>query len=354
MQKNFLRGIYEVLAAGVAYVAVKSPNGEESIGSAFHIGEGIFITARHVIEGKKILEIATTERAIKDAEDENGDGQSRKVEISHWPGKGKVIGGPYFHPNPDIDVAALKVEGIDAPVIPLGDHLDDWLGTELVLRDVVVLGYPPIPFSRTPTLVASKAEVNAIVDKYTGGHPHFILSAIARGGFSGGPAITDYGCSLGVITESLGTNDQPPELGYLSVLTVEPIFDCLAHHKIVPSEIDRIWEGFWNTKSSHFTDKNAPIGYQHISVDIYRGTLGLYLKIYCHNQELLKKAIHLATTSVKQGESKIEEIHETMSKIHFDKENVSEEKVITAYKNINTMFIESGLEANYIYPEYNL
>ena len=56
----------------------------------------------------------------------------------------------------------------------------------------------------------------------------------------------------------------------------------------------------------------------------------------------------------KKLESKIEEIHETMSKIHFDKENVSEEKVITAYKNINTMFIESGLEANYIYPEYNL
>ena len=74
------------------------------------------------------------------------------------------------------------------------------------------MGYPPVPFSKEPLLVSTLAEVNAVVDKYTGGHPHFIVSALARGGFSGGIALTEEGHTLGVITESLGQNGKPEEL----------------------------------------------------------------------------------------------------------------------------------------------
>lgn len=260
MDNNLFREIYERYAAAVAYISVESENGTQSIGTAFHIGGGIYITAKHVVENKNIIEIATTERSIKYAEDASEDDQSRKIEFTHWPRKGKIIGGPYLHPDNDIDVAALKVEGIEAPIIPLGDHLDDWLGTELVLMEAIVLGYPPIPFSRKPTLVATKAEVNAIIDKYTGGHPHFVLSPIGRGGFSGGPAITRYGCTLGLVTETLTSNWNAPELGYLAVLSVEPVYNLLAHHNIVPNHIDELWDGFWNTKSTALYDPNAPSG----------------------------------------------------------------------------------------------
>jgi S1-C subfamily serine protease len=224
MNSEHFRKLYEEYASGVAYVAVEDAAGAQSIGTAFHVGEGVFVTARHVVDGKAILSVATTERSIQTVKVLEG---ARQIETTRWPGKGKMVRGPFLHPDENIDVAALVVEGINAPVIQLGGHLDDWLGTELVLRPVLVLGYPPIPFSKEPILVAATGEVNAIVDKYTGGHPHFVLSTMARGGFSGGLALTDFGCALGVITESLGLADQPPELGYLSVLTVEPIYVCL-------------------------------------------------------------------------------------------------------------------------------
>lgn len=238
MSYKRFRKLYETYAAGVAYVAVKTPEGDERIGTAFHIGEGVFITARHVVQGKEIVEIATTEDAVAEVEKVEG---ARIMRITHPRGKGELVKGPLYHSDENVDVAALVVRGISAPTIPLGDHLDDWLGTSLVLRPAMVMGYPPIPFSKEPTLVATMAEVNAIIDKYTGGHPHFILSAMARGGFSGGLAIADYGCALGVITEALGINGQPTELGYLAVLSVEPIYNCLSQHKIVPKAISEMW-----------------------------------------------------------------------------------------------------------------
>jgi len=228
MSKEKFRQLYEAFASGIAFVALEDANGAQSIGSAFHVGEGVFVTARHVVENRKIISVATTESTIRSIPVRNG-----AHEVVHHPARGKVARRPLFHPNENVDVAALVVDGIDAPVIPLGGHLNDSLGTELVLCPTLVLGYPPIPFAKEPILVAATGEVNAIVDKYTGGHPHFILSTMARAGFSGGLAITDFGCALGLITESLGHADKPAELGYLSVLSIEPIYVCFGppqHH----------------------------------------------------------------------------------------------------------------------------
>jgi pyrimidine deaminase RibD-like protein len=55
--------LFEEYAAAVAYVAVETADGDEHMGSAFHAGENIWITARHVVEGNKILEIGTTEHS---------------------------------------------------------------------------------------------------------------------------------------------------------------------------------------------------------------------------------------------------------------------------------------------------
>mgnify|MGYP000280019024 CR=1 FL=1 len=339
MDSDLFRDIYEKYAAAVAYISVESVDGTQSIGTAFHVGDGIYVTAKHVVENKNIIEVATTERSIKDAEDASEEDHARKIEFTHWPGKGKVIGGPYLHPDKDIDVAALKVEGIKAPVIPLGDHLDDWLGTELVLMEAVVLGYPPIPFSREPTLVATKAEVNAIIDKYTGGHPHFILSPIARGGFSGGPAITRYGCTLGLVTESLTSNGNAPELGYLAVLSVEPIYNLLSHHSIVPDHVDRLWDGFWNTNSINLYDPSAPIGFQHAIIDYYTGVMGKYLKIFSANENALKSALEIVSSEIKSDSYEIEVIHEKMKKIVFDDSSINNKCVIEIRDKIVERFL---------------
>ena len=112
--------------------------------------------------------------------------------------------------------------------------MDDWLGDELTLEPVLVLGYPPVPFDSGPQLFAMRTEINRVLDKRHERHPYFILSAMARGGFSGGLAITEIENALGVITESLVMSDQPTELGYFAALSVEPVYDCLDHHGVLP------------------------------------------------------------------------------------------------------------------------
>lgn len=243
------RKLYEKYSASVAYVAVRLRNGDQAIGTAFHVGDGVFITARHVVDQCDVLEIANSTRQY--VPDPNGlvsinGSEERFRSIS--PAVGRIVKGPLFHPDPSIDVAALVVDGIECPAIPLGSHLDDWINDEaFILAQVVVMGFPPIPQSSGPLLVTASAEVNAIVDKYMGGHPHFVISAMARGGFSGGPCLVEWDFALGLVTESLVDGNKDHELGYMAVITVEPILHCLAYHKIMPSIQKEGWDGLWDS-----------------------------------------------------------------------------------------------------------
>lgn len=168
----------------------------------------------------------------------------RKEDIATYP---QLVGKPYFHPEDSVDIAALVVKGLECPAIPLGSHLDDWINDEAFsLSQVIIMGYPPIPFSKEPTLISSRAEVNAVIDKYTGGHPHFIVSSMARGGFSGGPCIIEWDFVLGVVTESLVENDANPESGYMAVISIEPVYVCLSHHGLLPKEQAEGWDRLWD------------------------------------------------------------------------------------------------------------
>src|ERR1035441_11087165 len=47
--------------------------------------------------------------------------------------------GPYFRPDETVDVAVFRVQGYDPrlPWVPLGSHLDDWLGeSDFVLAEI--------------------------------------------------------------------------------------------------------------------------------------------------------------------------------------------------------------------------
>jgi len=273
-----------------------------------------------------------------------GDGNVQPVRC-FYPSSGVVESGPFFHPNPQIDVAAIIVSGIDAPIIPLGDHLDDWLGDELVLEPVLVMGYPTIPMSREPVLIASVGEVNAIIDKYTGGHPHFILSTMARGGFSGGPVFTSYGASLGIITESLLSNYQPIELGYQAILSVEPIYHCLAHHKIMPKHIDETWDGFWNEELTDFTRaiseaENEGIG----SIYFYDGPKGYALTILGQST-IFQAALDAAIGTLQPSSYSVAKIHSTMKRIDFS-EGTPKSVVESAQKAVEAVFVNAGCTKN--------
>jgi hypothetical protein len=113
--------------------------------------------------------------------------------------------------------------------------LDDWIGGEFLLMEVVGWAIPPIPLSGHPVLVAARGEINAVIDPYSGArHPLFVISPLARGGF-GGPVLFGGGGLLGVLTQSLVRDAAPPELGYHAALTVQPLWDLLFAKRIFPA-----------------------------------------------------------------------------------------------------------------------
>lgn len=267
----------------MAYVAVTHPDGTPGIGSAFHVGEGVFVTSRHVVEGLQITEIATTERAYLDAKDSEEtlvsiaqpDGAQRRVHLITSSAL-EIESGPHFHPDEAIDVAVFKVREYDPrlPWVPLGSHLDDWLGeSDFVLAEAIVLGYPPIPLTTRPYLVAARAEINAQVDLRGTRHVHFVVSATPRGGFSGGLTVIEYDFALGVITTSLVMNNKEPESGFFTVLTVEPILNCLAVHKLLPDCQAEGWDDLWNSDSKHYYRRQA--GQSHPG-DTIVGAVGIF------------------------------------------------------------------------------
>lgn len=223
----------------VGFMETLCDGGDPQRGTCFHVGEGVFVTARHVVENRTITEVGFDDDTVN--QELLSDPKHRRKQ-NH--GRVSIVEGPAFHPSPECDVACFRVEPRPRVWLPLGGHLDDYLGQhELVLYRTLVLGYPPIPLVERPTLVASVGEVNSLVDLYIGTkHPHFLISTIARGGFSGSPVLVAYKedhddsgtAVLGLVTQSLTVDEQRPEQGYLAVLTVEPIFTCLERNNMFP------------------------------------------------------------------------------------------------------------------------
>ncbi|WP_434999700.1 S1 family peptidase [Vibrio scophthalmi] len=232
-----IQDLYKQYSGSLAYVEVESTTGDLGIGSAFHVGEGVFVTAKHVIENKNILEVATT----KQVEVFDSNGKQTKIDPRVMP----IIDGPHFSTESDVDVAVFKVSGYDPlmPVVPLGHHLDDSIDDhDFVLSQVLVMGYPPVPSTNDPCLVTVRAEVNSIINVRHSDYLHFIVSATARGGFSGGLVISEGEFALGIVTESLVENHSSAETGFMSVLSIESIFACISHHYSIPLNVALSYE----------------------------------------------------------------------------------------------------------------
>ena len=244
--------LYQSYKVAMARITVKTPEGDLSTGSAFHIGDGWLVTAAHVLNGGEIEEVV-------------GEEYSSHLKIE------KMI----LHEDERIDLALLKTDFdlshyltqtkfqnptkgfVQTDHIQIGGHLDDWIGDELVLSKVLLMGYPKIPFANRPVLVAAEGEVQAIIDKYNGPHPHFVISCMGRGGYSGGPVLSEYGVLLGVLTESLVMNEKTEELGYSSAISVEPLLTLLQANGIYPASnretIEVLIEGagHWDSPTGH-------------------------------------------------------------------------------------------------------
>ncbi|WP_432954177.1 S1 family peptidase [Micromonospora haikouensis] len=225
--------IYQSFAPCVLAVETEDTSGDVGIGTAFHVGDGVLLTARHVVENRQVLsliphrfaEVSRESLRISYPEDDRIDLAVIESDFSlerYMSEQFRIVVG---------DADAIKFDHIR-----IGGHLDDWIDDSLVMMDVLLMGYPPIPTSPDPVLVAARGEVNAIIDPYIGSpHPLFVVSPIVRGGFSGGPVLTGGGWLLGITTSSLVVDHAPAELGFGAALTVEPILDLLSKKSLFPA-----------------------------------------------------------------------------------------------------------------------
>jgi Trypsin-like peptidase domain len=242
--------LYRKFHVCMVRVTTEAPDGTPGCGAAFHIGDGWLATARHVIDHGELKELAQhgyptgLDRII---------GELKELPQYRHP-TGLECDRIIYPADEDVDLALLHTsfdlthymtkhtiagyeEEWKADHIQIGGHLDDWISDDwMMLTEVLLMGYPPIPFAKRRDLVAMRGEVNAVIDMYRGPrHPHFIISPLPRGGFSGGPVLTSYGALLGVMTESLILDDAPAELGYGAAITVEPLWDLLGTNNIYPA-----------------------------------------------------------------------------------------------------------------------
>lgn len=258
-----LRALFQSYKPALVRITVQTPAGDLSTGTAFHIGDGWLVTAAHVLRDGVVQEVVSelasaplTVESVIFHKDERIDLALMKtdLDLSHYLHGTMLLGSPRGFVRTDH--------------IEIGGHLDDWIGDELALSKVLLMGYPPIPFSKHAVLLASEGEVNAVVDKYSGPHPHFIISCPARGGFSGGPVLSEYGFLLGVLVESLVIDGKDAETGYSSAISIEPLLVMLHDHGIYPGKNRQIIEaliggidnGFgkpsWRTRWAWFIERS--------------------------------------------------------------------------------------------------
>ena len=216
-----MRSTYHKYRRSVAYVAVKNSAGEESIGSAFHIGQGFFVTAKHVLEKKKLVEICITQplRVLEELHGNLLAEQERPVLLT-------LSSAPVFAEE-GIDIAIFQAKNYEGiPSIPLCS-INDVNRTEdqALLTHVLCIGYPPIPLTTHPFQVAVNATINALVRVRASDYLTYVLSSTARGGFSGGPVINEKEEAFAIATESLVINDKGAESGFMACLSCDAAVD---------------------------------------------------------------------------------------------------------------------------------
>ncbi len=221
------RDDYEHYKACMARVIVRNTNGDLSCAAAFHIGDGYLVSTAHVFKQHTLVTLDSVylardiavERFIFPG-DENLDLVVLKTDFSRE-------GTMRF-----LNAMGVSQGRLWTDRLPLTGYPHDRFGDELTLSRVLLMGFPRIPLTSDAYLVAVEGHVNAVVRSLRDRYNHFIVSSVPRGGFSGGPVISEHGYVLGVLTEGLYEDGQVVENGFTNAISLDPLLRLLSENDI--------------------------------------------------------------------------------------------------------------------------
>lgn len=242
-----LKEIFTLFEGCVIFIETEK-DGRFGNGTGFHIGDGLIVTAKHVAEvmSRLLYKVETGQDVeivlLKTHLHSRADVaiiETNFVDIQET--RGVVCEqNPDEYKFPPIDrIPLLGVERMFKIFLP-----------ELLSRTLVI-GYPPVEYSQ-PALVTETGEINAIIGRGGTGesskiHPmfalsgevsaitedykredrSFIISNLPRGGFSGGPVISEYGMLMGLAANSRVDINCALERGFFCAVSTGPIYELL-------------------------------------------------------------------------------------------------------------------------------
>ncbi|WP_413472486.1 S1 family peptidase [Shewanella baltica] len=283
-----MRNVYLKAKGAIAYVAVETKEGDNSIGTAFHIGDGYFVTAKHVLESNTILEVSITQplTAITSYHNNHMSDEVRPRTL-------KIVEGPWFADG-DVDVAVFRIEAAgNIPSIKLSSTDDIYQSEDiLLLSPVICVGYPPIPLTTHPFQVAVDGKINALVRVRSSNYLTYIISATSRGGFSGGPVLDESGVAIGLVTESLVKDHNFVETGFFTCLSISPAASLALESGWSPNDsifykdIDSL---AWVKLALPNTTKLNPHAHD-ASIYVYDDDRDVYVSFSCHDPDVVNIA----------------------------------------------------------------
>lgn len=279
-----LQNLYHKCRRSIAYVAVETSEGDATIGTAFHIGQGYFVTAKHVVSKNRIIEVAITQPHNKIM-----DPHATPLSEDERPRILKVSSAPILAESEVDDVAIFKVEQHEGlPFINLSSIHDMHQSEDLaLLSNVLCIGYPAIPLTIHPFQVAVDATVSALITIRGSKYLSYVVSATARGGFSGGPIINNDGKAIGLVTDSLVRDSNAVETGFMACLSISAAADLALQCGWDPdkNEYYRDIESLASIKLALESTARLNPHAHDLKIYVYDDDTDVFIEVCCFNEQ---------------------------------------------------------------------
>ncbi|THF88453.1 trypsin-like peptidase domain-containing protein [Deinococcus sp. KSM4-11] len=184
----FMKGfkfIRDYFAESVVPIEIIYKNPKEFIGgqgTAFYIGKGRFVTAKHVIRDSRLFKLKVK-------------GDVHRVN--------RII----LDNNANFDFAILEVSPSDVEGLPFLR-----LAEGQVLEEIIAMGYPRINNVKGDPLITSSGQIVGTSEVSNRSSMHIVNCKI-KGGHSGGPIVNRFGQAVGIITNDELSDNQEASFG---------------------------------------------------------------------------------------------------------------------------------------------